>query len=673
MTFSGKSLVGSGAQNHFLTLFSGLLRLPGNEDVSIEIAKPDIAKNIPDNLYDFVEQLRQDGLKVDNYPFTWEGHEYLIEPYKAVRFDGLENEDGFEMVLMCGAQVGKTVFGFLLLIYLSLYFWGRYFGYFLPDKDMAMNFSQERYKPIARGIPEIRKLWGMDPTAEKDEKTTDQKSIRSIGPSKVIFSYMKGITSTESWPLLALIFDEVRRMMDSDIERATERISHSPYPINIKFSTAGYPDTNIDKAFKRSYQSKFHSACKCKDGVILSDCFPECVVEKVSGSTAHKDLPDYFYMCPTCKEVIHNPRVGKWIKHNPKSKIKGFHIPQTLSKPMTAERMLTAMREASDLQEFFNSKLGIAYLSPESQIVNEEILRATVNTDIKFKTSGVNCAMGIDQMGGFNVVVIREWGPKAENGIMKSRLVHLEWIEALDPWERCSELMKQYDVSVCVPDAGPNYNDAMKFAGRHRGKVFLGDYTYDAKGGKDICIWGDRPTDPNKKASIDTKSKYRVRISRFHAIEWNLMRYVNRMKEQPDERGLVAEVTNLRGVKELVQICKLLWTHLQKIARRKEWIDESQDKYKMIFENIGLDPHFLHADLYCEIALSRIRGEGKAFDDFKTAFKPPEKGEHDWQGMEHHGHYECAKCKRKVLAAKGNPQEIAEGAGIGECFPDASL
>ena len=74
-------------------------------------------------------------------------------------------------------------------------------------------------------------------------------------------------------------------------------------------------------------------------------------------------------------------------------------------------------------------------------------------------------------------------------------------------------------------------------------------------------------------------------------------------------------------------------------------------------------------------ALNYLRtklGFKKAFEEFAEAAKEHEIKLHDWREMKHHGHYECAKCKRKVLAAKGNPQEIAEGAGIGECEPDAS-
>ena len=143
--------------------------------------KPEIVKNVPNRLYDFVENIRPT-LKVDNEPFTWEGHEYLIEPYRAMAVTGDENPEGLKMVLQCGAQVGKTVFGFLFLVWLALRFWGKYFGYFLPDQAMAMIFSDVRFKPTVRSIPEIRPL-GEDPTADDgDKRKTDQKRVRSIGP-----------------------------------------------------------------------------------------------------------------------------------------------------------------------------------------------------------------------------------------------------------------------------------------------------------------------------------------------------------------------------------------------------------------------------------------------------------------------------------------------------------
>ena len=634
---------------------------------------PEIVKNCPNSLFDFVETIRPT-LKVDNEPFTYVGHEYLIDAYKDFAVTGDNSEEGLKCVWMCGAQVGKSVSGFLLLAWLALRFYAKYFGYFLPDQAMAMIFSDVRFKPTVRSIPEIRPLWGTNPYDEDGHThKTDQKRVRSIGASQIFFSYMQGATSTESIPMLAIIFDEVRKMMEGDIERAEERISHSPYPINFKFSTAGYPDANIDKYFKQSNQNKFHSKCGCKEGIVLSDVFPHCIAERREGLTPGlAKLPKYFYCCPTCGEVVENPRVGQWIAHNPESRILGRHIPQTLSCRQNAEKLFLAYQTASDLQEFHNSKLGVAYLSPEARIVTEDILRATINRDLHWQNNGQNCAMGIDQMGGFNVVTIRRRGKMGDNGLRKSVLVHLEFIYADDPWLRCDELMHQYDVSVCVADALPNINEARRFAKRYPGRVWLADYSYVSQGADDICEWGDRPKESvaERRAAAEIKNKFTVRISRFVGLEWNLMLYVHRSKEQPDERTLIADIRDNHGTRTTPQpISLVFWDHLQRLARRKIMQDETQGKFKMVFENIGIDPHFAHADLYCEIALSRVKdGDAiKPFGDYKPAEDTSKDG-HEWAQIGNGPTYQCRTCGIAVKVKQGQtPQEVADNHGWKEC------
>jgi hypothetical protein len=654
--------------------------------MGIAISKPDIAKNCPNNLFDFTEQLRKSGLKVDNYPFRWEGFEYLIEPYKATNFDlpedwnGHDKLEGFRSVWQCGAQVAKTTTGFILLVMLALRFWGRYFGCYYPDQKMSDNFSGERFAPMVKAIPEIRPLWGKDPSNDELLKQTDKKSVRSIGPSKIIFSYMTGVTSTEGWPLLGVIFDEVRKMMDPDIERTEERMSHSPYPINVKFSTAGFPDVTIDKAYKKTRQNKFHSKCRCPDGVLLADTFPDSIGEKLKGVTpAFRDLPDVFYICPICKEIVLNPRLGHWVPHFPLARWDGWHIPQTLSCGITPGEIYTTFKEAKNLQEFYNSKLGVAYLSKESQIINEDILRATINYDLKWQRAGVNCAMGIDQMLGFNVIVIRRWGPKTDLGVCKSQLIHLEIIYDDDPWLRCDELMTQFDVSICVADAAPNVNEALRFAKRWPGRVFLCEYNYTPEGGvDDICEWGDRPreTPTKKKGSIDTKHKYKVRANRYLGIEWNLMKYVNRLKEQPHEKGLVTDVMETRGSQHQARkefLCEnVFWVHLQKIVRVKEE-DEETGEIKMNFVHLGIDPHFAHSDFYCELALSRVKADasGGAFSDYRKSAEAAEAAkatDHNFEPTDNPQHFRCSVCKLMVAEIAGMTlQQVADKVGLGEC------
>lgn len=666
-----------GMANNLLSLLR--TRIPDLSDLALEESKPDIAKNVPDNFYEFIEARRQKNLKVDGYPFEWKDHEYIIEPYKAFQLQGDRSEEGLAVRWMCGAQVGKSIAAMLFTIWVALRFWGKYFGYFLPDQAMAMIFSSIRFKPMCLSVPELINLWGEDPTAitEKggSKKMSDQKRVRSIGPSQIFFSYMGGVTSTESIPMLSQVRDEVRRMNDSDIERARERLAHSPYPIEFDISTAGYPDVNIDKLFKDSNQKKFHSDCKCGsgDGVVLADVFPECVGQRpISAASKFKNLPPYFWICPKCKEPITNPRIGKWIAHNPSSRNIGYHMPQILSPVQTAEKIFLAFLRASDITEFFNSKLGIAHISKEARLVDKDILRATVNPDLRWKKHGINCAMGVDQMYGFNVVVVRERGPKdLATGIFKSRLIHLEWIVSDDPWKRCAEMMQQFDVRKCVVDALPNANEALRFAKAFRGRVYLADYTYDAKKGEDICVWGDKVEgDPNKKSSQDTKTKFRVRISRFHGIEWNLMRYVKGFKEQPHEKGLVGTVPDAIGREVPTFICEaVFWDHLQRVAKRKIVLDETQDKFKMVFENIGIDPHFLHADVYAELGCSRLSDpDGAAFADYRKAQEEIGDKEHKWVATSNPSHYKCEKCGIMVAVVPGKTaHEVAAQKGFKDC------
>lgn len=644
---------------------------------------PDLVTNCPDNLFDFVEKLRQNGLKVDNYLFKWEGFEYLIEPYKTFRLRGRENEEGFELSIMAGAQISKTVTEFLILVWLAVYFWGRYLGYFLPDKEMADNYSAERFKPMVRGIQEIKPYWGIDPGNEDGDIQTDKKGLRTIGPSKILFSYMQGKTSTEGWPLLGIVFDEVRRMLDGDIERALMRISYSPYPINIQMSTAGYPDVNIDKAFKRGTQNRWHSKCKCKDGIVLADVFPDCIGQKSPGmSPAFKDLPDYFWICPICKTPILNPRDGGWIPHNPTARFPSYHIPRLLSSsPKASPReIVDAFNDCKDIQEFYNSQLGIAYISKENQLITEAILKATVNEDLRWQTSGRNYAMGIDQMGGFNVIVIRYTGPKTDMGVGKSRLAHIEMVWDDDPWLRADELMAQFDISVCVADSLPNINEARRFAKRWPGRVWLAEYNYTPEAGdNDICEWGDRPKKSSqKKASEEVLNKWRVRINRYLGLEWNFMMYVNRLKEQARPEYPVVDIQDNVGRKKTVFLCKeVFWVHLQKMVKKKT-VKEDTGQIKMDFENVGLDPHFAHADLYAEVARTRIKTEGggafaenaKVAADIQTK---QGKGHNFLRLVGNASHWECQECGLQIRVAPGSTaQETAVKAGRGECIrPEA--
>jgi Phage terminase large subunit (GpA) len=529
--------------------------------------------------------------QIDRHAFDWARHRYLEPLYEAFRLTPGANE-GLQITLMKGAQIGASVWAMLGLIFLAVKFPGRKIAYFLPDQSMSYLFSGDRFKPMVQSNPVIGEMLG------HQNEGTDNMRLRMIGPSSIFFSYMGGTTSTESLPLLGIYFDEVRRMGMTDVSLAEQRISHSEYPVNIKLSTAGYPDSDIAAAFSATNQQYWHSTCQCADGVILSEEWPNCI--GIQGD-------DIFYRCPRCGTRIPNPQDGRYIAHAPSKSIQGFHIPQTLSlAPLHSPAALFAQysNPAYDRGEFVRSALGRPYVDPTAQLVTDDDLRACVDAEARWEPDGVNCAMGIDQKGLQNDVIIVR--PLPGN---KVRLVHMERIEGDDPFgERLDHLMRCYDVACCVCDLNPGYNEALRFAQRWLSRVYL--VTYSSTERADMFAWRDRlrpkhqiPNEP------EVKFKYMVTLQRYKALDYALALFRERLVVLPHPRGLVQTCHDDQGIlRPLFMGEEVLFPHLKRLVRQKEIVDAEQGTSKMVMVKVGADPHFAFAWTYGIAAISRRPG-----------------------------------------------------------------
>lgn len=565
------------------------------DQTTIHIA-PAIVESCPATLKQFIEMHQ---FEVDNNLFSFTGREYAIPIFEEIRYDRGEQ---FSFVLMTGAQVLKSVTSMLAIILAMLKFWGKSFGYFLPDAEMSMIFSSRRFLPILQSCVGLRPLIGKDGIG--GAKNEDRKRVRTLGRSTIYFSYMGGKTSTEALPMGGVWFDEVRRMAMQDVERASERISASSYPINAKVSTAKHPGSDIDYYYKRSTMGKWHSKCRCKEGIILADTFPECIGESKG---------EVFYRCPKCAKKIENPVDGGFIHHQPESIVKGWQIPQMLSPLWKAPRFWQKWLDATDRAEFYNSGLGLPYLDPDSILVTPEIAWGCVDPELHWQPHGVNCVMGVDQRGRENHVVIG-WMGKA-----KVEIRHIEIIQNDKPFARLAELMNQYDVDCCVSDALPNYNDAVRFAKKFPRRVFLAYYTPNTH----MIRWSDRDEELQAiaRTAKDSKFAWHVMLDRYKAIEWSLMHWVNRKIACPNPHGLTQPVL-VKGLQKMVEVCLgnadtmdpgLFW-HLSSIAKRQVEVERRDavknetlktGEFKMIWENVGIDPHFVHSTLYMLVAGSR--------------------------------------------------------------------
>lgn len=561
------------------------------------------------------ERLGREGLKVDGRPFTLDDRPAMAWIYDQIP-STQDEAYRLVLVLMKCAQVGFTVMEMLATIYLGLRFGPATVGMFLPDMNLASLKSAERFMPIVRTVPDVHQLMTMDANDGKGKKAGEGNvRTRRIGDSMFVFSWTSGRATTESIPMDILSFDEVQEMTKEQIEKTQERLSASSVRFTLMGSTANFPDSDIHHWFKRGSQHRFHTHCpECGESKPMDDYFPDCI-------KFDSDRDIYRYVCPN-GHWLPDTQAGEWKPDNPDAdkpidlslplrdrplRVRSIHFPQFLSPTVSAGEMIFAFNTATDMKNFYNRKLGKPYLDPSQVPVNLEHLARCVavgaEQGVRWLPRGHGCYMGIDQMGNFNVVVIKQRLPDNRQAV-----VHVEEVYSADPFARCGELMELYGVAVCVVEINPNYNDAKKFANKYPGRVFICNSFGSMSDG--MIAWGDAPRlgNSDRKTDDEARDRYTLRMDQFKCMQVSMSRFTSEppLCLFPDPQELVQEVVE-KGVKQVMPVLPRAFHHFTKTALISEKDDET-NQYRRSVKKVGIDPHFSYANMLCDVAWARSHG-----------------------------------------------------------------
>ncbi len=537
------------------------------------------------------------GIEVDHKPFDFKRHKYLLPLY---------NDMSQEICLMKAAQMGATIWMLLRLLHFTLHNAAKACLYF-PTQDGVGKLSKDRLKPLIAS----------NATLAGSVMDTDTIGLKQIGAkSSFYLQHMGGEATKDSTPFDMICFDEVRLLKPADIDQARERISHSEFKYVMQVSTAGFPGNDIHKVFLRGTQNYWHVKCNCRDGFIPSDHWPDCVCPMADGSI--------YLQCPICKKKIVDTQDGQYIPHNPSANFPSYHISQFLSDYITLAEIWDNWQRTQNLKEFYNAKLGKPYVDEENQPVKDEELISCENSDLRWqksksKTGGkIQRAMGVDQMGGNNYAVISE---RHED---KKRIIHYEIIEDRNPiymeadhkvscFKRLYQLMKEFDIDLCLIDAMPNINEALDFARAFPKRVFVTWYVEGSGGGaqgRDMVQWGDRPKDKMtvKRGGPKIKFKWTAILNRYMSIDFALSEIANRNCEWPVPETLIQVCRSMEsGLFEPMHLFRThFYLHMKSMVRQKTIINDETGQFKMEWYQLGVDPHSVHAWNLCNIALERL-------------------------------------------------------------------
>ena len=175
-------------------------------------------------------------------------------------------------------------------------------------------------------------------------------------------------------------------------------------------------------------------------------------------------------------------------------------------------------------------------------------------------------------------------------------------------FKRLYQLMKEFDVDLCIIDAMPNANEAMEFARAFPKRVFVAWYLEQQR---EVAQWGDRPKPKVavRKGGPKIKFKHSVLLSRYLSIEMAMKEIADRNVEWPNPRALVQICRNQKtGHFEPLHIFEThFYLHCKSIVKQKTILDDETGRFKMEWVNLGLDPHSVHSWNYCNIAMERLR------------------------------------------------------------------
>lgn len=501
-------------------------------------------------------------------------HFFLNELY-----DLPPDEKGQEVVIQKPSQAGVSTWAILSEIHDS-----RFYGinqiHTLPTIDAVNKFVPSKVNEMIKRNPAIKML-----VKDKEVESVSQKQFGKG------FLYFKG-TKSESESLMLTsdrnTYDELDKSEMQSIgiydsrQEGWDSLRQKRY-----ISTPTVPNYGINKVFLESDQRHWRFNCG------------HCKKEQHMEWPANVSLERKVYVCNTCGKDLksewirpkskQNPEgTGRWKAKYPGRKRRGYLMTQMIIPWITCESLVNYYNDAqagkneATMDYFYNHKLGLPYVSSESRISKDLILRNLTNKD----HIELNSCMGVDVQERELYLQIG-----TEEGVFVIARVRdtEEYIEShgkhgKSKWDRWAELMEAYDVRYCVIDGGYKPQDSIDAAKRFPGRVWVNWYKDDPKKAK-VIRWADDEFTGDQK---DFEEEIRILTERDRIIDLlleDLKQGRIRFFYGPHDEAIKmliehVETTYARTVTDRLGIAS------------REWVSTGKDD-------------LLHALIYFKIALER--------------------------------------------------------------------
>jgi len=421
-------------------------------------------------------------------------------PYLREILRAATDPDVEEITLCASTQVGKTLAAVLVgLYYMDQDPWP--ILHVMPREDDAHKLNTERYQPIIRESPQLRRhLTG----AVQDLVRT---SIRLNGAT-ITFAGSNSPAALASRAICVLILDETDKYpaysgKEADpVKLARERTRTFLRRKILKVSTPTTDYGYIWREYQESDRRRYYVPCPhCGGYQALQMGSPDPGTAGVkwpaelSGDPEKiLDLRAAWYECAHCKgEILDIHRhvavlKGIWVPQGmtidqygqlkgtmPSRRRTGYHLSALYSPWLTwsdiAAEFLRSRKHASSLMNFRNSWLAEIWREQMTEVTGAELRRKCgdyVLGEVPEGAMVLTC--GIDVQESFFAWVVRAWGAGGKSWLVRYGMLH--------GWQAVEELLKTrfteqkrgvvHVLRWAFVDSGYKTEEVYRFCGRHR-------------------------------------------------------------------------------------------------------------------------------------------------------------------------------------------------------------
>lgn len=405
-------------------------------------------------------------------------------PYQKEMMDAFTQPGIYKLVLMLGAQTGKTE--------LELNAMGRCIhldpgpGMFVqPSDSFAADFSKRRVAPMIEACPVLKERVYEARTRDSGN-TIMQKSFPG---GSFVFTGANSPTELAGRPIRYLFMDEVDRYPKSagsegdPVALATQRTETFFNRRIVLTSTPGMKgESRIEKEYLKGTQEEWCICCpKCGayEPIRFDDIRYEHEEKELDGSKEYC-VWHVRWCCPGCEGESQEREVkkaaGKWVAKAPRAAeegIRSFHA-NAFTSPWSNWRSLVleylhAKDDPFQLQTFVNTKLGLPFERRKKRGKPEKLLARREHYAAEVPKGVLVLTMGIDTQGNRLEYEVVGWGRNDESwGI--SRGVIPGRADAPGVWEEVDELLdrewvhqsgKKMRISATFIDSGGNHTQAV--------------------------------------------------------------------------------------------------------------------------------------------------------------------------------------------------------------------